>query len=278
MKLLHLRNATTLLEIGGERLLVDPMLSPAGALPSLRLTGERRANPLVALPPVAAAALAGATAAIVTHEHPDHLDRAGVEFLRSRRLPVWASGVDVPNLRRKGLDARVLADGALGMRVETVRSRHARGLLGFMLGPACGFYLAHPDEPSIYVVGDSVLTESVVEAIGRLQPDVVLVPAGGANMGFGGDVLFSLDELVEIARLAHGTVVFNHLDAIDHCAVTRAILRERMKREGLDVRVPEDGEELTFAQRERGAPPPVRPSRERPGLQKWLTERLVAGT
>jgi L-ascorbate metabolism protein UlaG (beta-lactamase superfamily) len=280
MNLLHLRSATALLTLGEHHLLVDPMLSEASTMPSFRMTGERRRNPLVALPPATKAALGRATAALVTHEHPDHLDRAGKEFLRERRLPVWTNGIDAPSLQQKGLDAHVLVDGALGMRVETVRSKHGRGVFGWVLGPVCGYYLAHPAEPSVYVVGDSILTDSVLEAIERLRPDVVVAPAGAANMGVGGDILFSVDELITLVRVAPGEVVLNHLEALDHCPTKRSELRARMSAEGFAhrVHVPEDGEELTFTRSTpTSAVAPRIANPERPGVQKWLTSRLLAG-
>ncbi|MBK7398451.1 MAG: MBL fold metallo-hydrolase [Myxococcales bacterium] len=280
MKIQVLRNATTLLSVGGHRILVDPMLSEPGALPGFKVFGGgRRPNPLVPLPATAAAALAQATAVLVTHEHPDHFDRPGLDFARRRGLTVWASPVDAPNLRRKGLDARELRDGVLGMAVEVVPSRHGRGLLGWLMGPVAGVYLAHPDEPSLYVVGDSVLTDAVLDAIDRLQPDVILAPAGAANMGLGGDILFSLDELVALARRAPGEIVFNHLEALDHCPTTRAGLAARLAAEGLleRTRIPADGEELVFETRKAPHRRPRSTAAPAGGAQKWITARF-AGT
>lgn len=282
MNIRHLRNATTILSLGEHHLLVDPMLAKPGALPGFKLFGGgRRKNPLVPLPPETESALATVTGVIITHEHPDHLDSAGLRWIKEHRLPVWASGEDAPNLARKGLSVHELRDGALGMRVEVVSSRHGQGLLGWLLGPVAGFYLAHPGEPSLYVIGDSVLTESVVEAVARLQPEVIIAPAGAANGGLGGDILFSVDELVELVKLARGKVVLNHLEALDHCPTTRRGLRERMAHEGLSDRIyiPEDGEQLDF-QRGNEASPHARPKAgagARPGLQKWVTARFAVG-
>lgn len=282
MQLQLLRSATMLLSIGQERLIIDPMLGEVGAMPGFKMVGGgRRRNPLVALPREAVQALESATGIVITHEHPDHFDPAGLRWAKERNLPVWTNGIDLPSLRKKGLDVRLLEEGALGLQVETVRSRHGRGLLGWMLGPVAGYFLAHPNEPSIYVTGDSVLTESVLEAITRLEPDVLLAPAGSANMGIGGDILFSLDELVTLAKTTRGKVVFNHLEALDHCPTTRTILKERMTREGVMERVsiPDDGETLHFerARSEARKAPTRKPDAEAPGMQKWMTAPF-AGT
>ena len=280
MKIRQLRNATMLLTLAEHRLLVDPMLSKAGAMPGFKMFGGgRRNNPLVELPAGTDTLLDEVTGVVITHEHPDHFDVPALEWARKRKLPVWANAIDAANLQRKGLDVHVLEDGALGMQVEVIPSRHGRGLLGWMMGPVAGYFLAHPGEPSVYLIGDSILTESVLDAIDRLKPEVIVAPAGAANMGLGGDILFSLDELVTLARRAPGQVVFNHVEALDHCPTTRTRLRQRMEAEGLAdrVHIPDDGGELGFEpdparQRVRVARPQLRP-----GFHKWVTAKL-AGT
>lgn len=269
-----------LVSIADHRLLVDPMLSDPGVLPGFKMFGGgRRRNPLVPLPASASDALASVTAVMLTHEHPDHFDAAALRWVKERRMPVWANAVDAGNLRRKGVDVHDLVDGALGMRVEVITSRHGSGLLGWMLGPVAGYYLSSPDEPSLYVVGDSVLTDSVTEAIERLQPDVVVMPAGAANMGLGGDILFSVDDVMMLAKLCRGHVVLNHLEALDHCPTTRRDLKARVAAERLGdrVHVPDDGEELTFERPTSAPAVPKVPSGGRPGVQKWLTAPF-AGT
>ncbi len=280
MQIQQLRNATAILSIAEHRLLVDPMLSEAGSTPGFKIFGGgRRRNPLVPLPSDTDRHLQAVTGVVVTHEHPDHFDQPALHWAKERGLPIWANHVDAANLRRKGLDVHELEEGALGMSVEVVPSRHGRGLLGWMMGPVAGYYLAHSDEPSVYLTGDSILTENVLEAVRRLQPDVVVAPAGSANMGIGGDILFSVDELVQLANEAPRDVVFNHLEALDHCATTRKGLRERMKREGLSARVhiPEDGEVLSFEREGTTQRAQTRPVHLRPGFQKWLTAK-TSGT
>ncbi len=125
-----------------------------------------------------------------------------------------------------------------------------------------------------YLVGDSLLTDTVLEVVERLQPDVIVCPAGAANMGIGGDILFSVDELVALAKVSRGQIFANHLEALDHCPTTRASLRQRLVEEGLQgrVHVPEDGESISFAS---SGPPQAKPREptkpERPGPYKWIT-------
>ena len=109
---------------------------------------------------------------------------------------------------------------------------------------------------------------------------MIVAPAGAANFGLARDILFSVDELIALTRRSAGVVVFNHLEAVDHCPTTRAGLRARLAAEGLAARthVPEDGELLAFTRPADARP--VRPgpgAARRPGVQKWLTARF-AGT
>lgn len=281
MKIHQIRNATALLTYGGHRLLLDPMLCEPGVMPGFKLWGGgRRRNPLVPLPEQALGWMEEATGALITHEHPDHLDPAALRWLKGRGLPVWASQVDAANLRRKGLDARVLGAGALeGVQSQVVPARHGRGLLGWLMGPVSGFVLAHPEEPTLYITGDAVWTPEIAQALERFAPDVVLAPAGAANWGLGPSILFTQEELVTLTRRSPGQVVFSHLEALDHCPTTREGLRRRMRAEGLHERahVPEDGECLEFGQRGGGGAAPQGWAGPAPGLQKRVTA-LWAGT
>jgi L-ascorbate metabolism protein UlaG (beta-lactamase superfamily) len=278
MKIRHLRNATLLLSIAEHQLLVDPMLSPPGAFPGFKVVGGgRRRNPLVPLPADALESIEAATGVLITHEHPDHLDTPAIQWIKARRLPVWASEIDAPNLKRKGLDARVLQNGDLGLSVEIVPARHGHGLIGWLMGPVSGFYLAHPDEPSVYITGDSVMTPPIRDAIKRLKPELIIAPAGSANFGFGRSILFPLDELLELAKLAPGNILFNHLEAIDHCPTTRESLRQRLDAEGIGERafLPADGEWLEFHRSSTAPQPLPGPAiHRRPGVQKWLTAKF----
>ncbi|MGB1014249.1 MAG: MBL fold metallo-hydrolase [Nannocystaceae bacterium] len=278
MKIKHLRNATMIVELGGEHLLVDPMLAKPGVMPGFKLFGGgRKRNPLVPLPPDTQAALSKVTGIVVTHEHPDHFDRDAVAWIRKQGLVVWANERDEASLRRKGIDVRRLEDGALGMRIEVIPSRHGRGLLGWLMGPVAGYFFAHPNEPSLYLTGDSILTPQVLDALTRLQPEVVVAPAGAANVGIGGDILFSLTELVRLIRHGQGRFVLNHLESLDHCPVTRAAVTQRMRDEGLSDRVwvPEDGEEATFTSGKEHPLVNLQTVDLRPGFQKWLTAKMA---
>ncbi|MET1080732.1 MAG: MBL fold metallo-hydrolase [Pseudomonas sp.] len=257
MHIHHLRNATVILQFGPHRVLVDPMLAPQDSLPPLRLFGARQRNPRVELPESTPAALESVTHCLITHcqkGHFDHLDRSAKRWLRERQTPVICTPHDAPYLRTRGLNAQPLPDdhaqpsAFLGGQIRTVRCTHGHGWVGRLMEHGVGYLIELPDEPSLYLAGDTVLTPTVEAFVRRHQPDVCLVPAGGARFDLGHDIIMGVEEVLAFTRLAHGQVVANHLEALSHCPVTRQALAAAAQAAGLRNRlqIPADGECLTF--------------------------------
>ncbi|MFI8744427.1 MBL fold metallo-hydrolase [Pseudomonas sp. NPDC077186] len=255
MKIQQLRNATIIVEFAQHRVLVDPMLARQGALPPLRLFGARQRNPLVELPGAARDALQSVTHCLITHcqkGHFDHLDRAGAKWLRERQIPVICTPHDAEYLAQRGLKVQPLhADheqpGAfLGGRIRTIRCTHGRGLVGRLMEHGVGYLIEMPGEPSLYLAGDTLLSEAVRACVREHRPEVSVVPAGGARFDLGGDIIMGIDEVLEFARLSGKAVVANHLEAISHCPTRRATLAAAAAGAGVALLVPQDGEVLSF--------------------------------
>lgn len=252
MQITQLRNATLVLAAAGQRLLVDPMLATAGAIPALKYaTRSRRRNPLVELPANTDSALAEVTGALITHcqkGHFDHLDRAGSRWLRERALPVWCAPGDEAFLRRRGLNAEAIgAEGVQacwGAEVQLVPCLHGRGVIGSIMAHGVGYFIRWPNEPSIYLTGDTILSAEVEDFVARNQPDIIVAPAGGARFDVGGEIIMGVEDILGLLRVAKGCVVANHLEALDHCPVSRGQLRVAAEAAGLSQRllIPDDGQ------------------------------------
>ncbi|MEM7678121.1 MAG: MBL fold metallo-hydrolase, partial [Myxococcota bacterium] len=263
--------------MGAHRLIIDPMLSSAGAMPGFKIFGGgRKNNPLVELPANTDDLLRNATGVIITHEHPDHIDQPGLDWIRKRNLPVWASRIDAPSLEKKSLSIRRLEDGVEGIQVEVVPAQHGRGVLGWLMGHVSGLYLAPNGGPSILLTSDAIWTPQLDATLRRLQPSYTVAPAGSANVGLGGDILFSVDELIELTRATSGKVIFNHLEALDHCPTTRSGLKQRLESEGLLDRciVPEDGTSVVLEPNEQPVVKPAGNPVRMPDLRKWVTAQM----
>jgi L-ascorbate metabolism protein UlaG (beta-lactamase superfamily) len=257
MKITQLRNATAIIEIGVFRILVDPMLAPKGALPPLKFLGQRDRNPLVDLPPLADSMLDSVTHCLITHcqkGHFDHLDRAGKHWLRERQVPVICTPHDAGHLRQRGLNVQPLPQNHrepqpfLGGQIRTVPCTHGKGMIGLLMEHGVGYLIEMPDEPSLYLSGDTILTPGVLEFVARHQPGISVIPAGGARFDLGHEIIMGEREVIDFARAAQGIVIANHLEALSHCPVQRSDLKQAAGLAGVGdrVHVPLDGETLDF--------------------------------
>lgn len=257
VKITQIRNATLLLEFAMQGrnigLLLDPMLALRGTLPPLKYFGaQRQRNPLVDLPDNAPTLLARVTHCLVTHCHFDHLDRTSRKFLRDASIPVICMSRDCDYLSSRGLTAQPLS-GELRQpffhgHITPIPCVHGRGLIGRLMGHGHGYFIELPDQPSIYIAGDTLLTADVRHCLSQLQPDVAILPGGGARFDFGSKILMDGADVLDACALTSGIVVTNHLEALDHCPTLRAELASCAQRAGLSqrLRIPEDGETLEF--------------------------------
>jgi len=216
-------------------MLVDPMLDDVGVRPPIEKTRNQVANPTVPLPFPAEEVVRDLDAVIVTHRHRDHLDARGEELL-PRDVPVFCQPEDEDALRELGLDARAIVDEIEweGVRITRTPARHGSGAIAELLAPVSGFVL---DE--LYLAADTVWYDAVAETIERHRPRVTIVNAGGAEFVEGGLIVMGVDDVREVAERVP-TVVAVHMEALNHCFLSRATLR----REVPGVLVPDDGETL----------------------------------
>ena len=73
--------------------------------------------------------------------------------------------------------------------------------------------------------------------------------AGAAQFTSGGPITMTAQDVVNVANSApKATVIAVHMEAINHCLLSRGALREELIGSGVasQVRVPEDGEQFTI--------------------------------
>lgn len=263
MKIHHLRNATFVIESGSNNILVDPMLSGKGQLPTFtyfRHTPER--NPIVELPENALQILDKVTLCLITHSqklgielltHTDHLDSPGKAFLKKNNIPVVCRKQDAAYMEKNGiyLESKLnywQAEKLIGGEITTIPARHGHSWMHNFMANGAGFFLQLPDEPSIYISGDTVFTDDVNRALFEFKPDIAVVAAGGASLDVGGPILMSIEEIIAFIETAPNKVVANHMEALNHCPTTRSILKQKLKEKDLLSKtfIPHDGETLNI--------------------------------
>ncbi|MER7842595.1 MBL fold metallo-hydrolase [Kitasatospora sp. NPDC096077] len=232
----HIGTATVLLEIGGLRLLTDPVFDPAPA--------EYRHDPVVLRsttgPALAADELPPVDAVLLSHdEHPDNLDATGRTLLADRPVLTTVSG------------AARLGGGALGLapwqtRTLTVDGRSLRitGTPGEHgpVGDVTGFVVEVPGEQeALYVSGDTVHIPEL-DGIGRrFTIGTALLHLGAARIeAFGGGGLITMDAAQAAALTASldaRRVVPVHYTSWEHFTEGRAETTARFQAAGLADRL-----------------------------------------
>lgn len=236
------RHATLLVRTGGATFLVDPMLADAGTRDPIPNTPNEERNPLVPLPDLTL----DPDAIVVTHTHADHLDDAAAERLEDG-LPVFCQPADVDAIAEMGFsDVRPVGSATTveGVGLTRTGGRHGHGALADELGPVSGFVFRADGEPTIHVAGDTVWCDVLAEALDVHQPDAVVLNTGGARF-VGSEPITMTAEDVRAVRAAvpDATLVAVHLEAINHCLLSRAELAAAVPA----VAVPADGELVELA-------------------------------
>ncbi|RKQ92829.1 L-ascorbate metabolism protein UlaG (beta-lactamase superfamily) [Solirubrobacter pauli] len=249
MKLTLIRHSTLRMDVAGHTLLVDPQLDPAGAREAVPNTPNPRRSPLVNLPEPAEAVVASIDAVLLTHTHQDHWDATARELI-AHDTPIFCQPADAERLHADGyIDARpVHADAKLGeLLIVRTDGHHGTGEVGEAMGSVSGFVLHAPGEPSVYVAGDTILCQEVLDAVEEHRPQLIVVNGSGARFNTSDPIVMDNDDIVELARaVPNAQIVVVHLDTVSHGTETRVDVRARLTAEGLTDRVlvPEDGAEI----------------------------------
>lgn len=248
MNIQLIRHATLWVSYGGRTVLVDPMFSDRGANPPIQNSGDDRRNPLVPLPGAVGQWLAP-DAVLVTHLHRDHWDEAAAQAL-AKTTPIFCQPGDKEAIAASGFSdvTEVQAQAAFdGIAFHRTGGQHGTGEIGLKMGPVSGFALQAEGEPTLYIAGDTIWCGDVREALDAYKPDVTIVNAGGARFLVGDAITMDADDVAALVRYAPNTrVIAVHMDTINHCGVTRNLLRARLEADHLlgHVSIPQDGDWL----------------------------------
>jgi L-ascorbate metabolism protein UlaG (beta-lactamase superfamily) len=187
------RSATIILNLGGVRLLVDPMLDDVGARPPVENTDNDRRNPLVPLPLPIEEIVRDLDAILVTHLHRDHFDDAAAAYL-PRDVPLFCQPEEEQRLRALDFDATPLVDCLTfqGLRITRTRGQHGTGEVAHALERVSGFVI-----DDVYLAGDTIWYADVEEVIARHRPRVAIVNGSGARFIDSDPLVMTTDDIRE---------------------------------------------------------------------------------
>jgi L-ascorbate metabolism protein UlaG (beta-lactamase superfamily) len=250
MRIQLVRHATLLLDYANMRLLVDPMLSDAGAMAAIQNSPQPRPNPLVALPMPVEQVLDGIHAVLVTHTHRDHWDDAAIQLV-PKDLPLFCQPEDLAKMESTHfVNAAAVHEARNWSKICITRTggHHGTGDIGKAMAPVSGYVLQNEGEPTLYIGGDTIWCREVFDAIEQFHPDVIVLNAGGARFLQGDPITMMPSDVIHVCRAApKAKIIAVHMEAINHCLVTRDELAEQADVAGVSVMIPDDGEALDFA-------------------------------
>jgi len=255
MKIQLIRHATMLVYMRGNKILVDPMFSSAGSMAPVQNSANDRRNPLVELP-IREAELLAIDALLLTHTHRDHFDDAAARLL-PKDIPVFCQPEDEEKLTGLGFTTVYpINENYLWKEIGITRTggQHGTGEIGKKMSPVSGYVLQTIGEPSLYIAGDTIWCLDVENVLEVHQPHVTVVFAGAARFTTGDPITMTAEDIRCVCHKAPETrVVAVHMEAFNHCLLTRRELRDFLEKEQLldRVSIPNDGERITIKEYEK---------------------------
>ena len=190
LRVTWLGHSTTLIEIGGVRVLTDPVWGPRAS--PFALAGPKRFQPV----PVALRAMPPVHVVIISHDHYDHLDyptiralaKSDVPFVTSLGVGAHLEGWGIPPHRITELDwweSYDLPTG--GVRVTAAPSQHFSGRTPKARNPTLwSSFSVRSERHCVFFSGDTGLTTEYQDIRERLGPfDLAMLEVGAWNAAWG---------------------------------------------------------------------------------------------
>jgi len=209
LRVTWLGHSTTLLEIDGQRVLVDPTWGPRAS--PFPFAGPERFYP----PPLPLAELPSVDVVLISHDHYDHLDMFTVRALAARdarfvvplgigaHLETWG----VAPSRITELDWwGSIQIGGLTLTATPARHFSGRGITGQDRTLWAGWSIRGPQH-RVYYSGDTALDDAMVEIGNRLGPfDLTMIEIGEYD-ALWADVHLGPEQAVRAHQLVRGDVM-----------------------------------------------------------------------
>ena len=236
VRITHIGGPTTLIEVGGWRLLTDPTFDAPGRKYHF---GWGSASRKVAGPAVAVGDLPPIDAVLLSHDHhADNLDDAGRALLPSVPTVVTTvSGAARLGGGARGLGfwdtTRLEEAGRPAIEITATPCRHGPPASRLIVGDVIGFALGWEGQEHgvLWISGDTVLYEGVRQVADRLQVGTALLHLGGVRFTVTGPVRYSMTarKAVELCRLVRPhTAIPVHYEGWTHFRQKKAVIEREL--------------------------------------------------
>jgi L-ascorbate metabolism protein UlaG (beta-lactamase superfamily) len=179
-----LGGSTTVVDIAGRRIVMDPTFDPPGVHAYLTKTAG---------PAASADALGSVDAILISHDqHPDNLDDDGRRLALAAPLvlthPGAAGRLGPPAVGLQPWQSYDLPDGSGPLAVQAVPAVHGpadgqRDASGHINCEVSGFVLSGPGLPTVYLSGDNASIRAVKDVADRVGDiDIAVLFAGAASV------------------------------------------------------------------------------------------------
>ena len=245
VRITHIGGPTVLIEAAGRRLLTDPTFDAPGRRYSFGWGSWSRK---LQGPAIAPEDLGPIDAILLTHDHHgDNLDDAGRALLPAASAVITTTA----GARRLGGRARglrpwesTILDGGSDPAIEVIATpcRHGPPLSRPIVGDVIGFALRWDGQEHgvLWISGDTVLYDGVLEVAERLTVDIALLHVGAVRFGITGPVRYTMNarEAIELCtRVRPRVAIPVHYEGWRHFSEGRSELERAFESSPRDVSV-----------------------------------------
>lgn len=111
-----------------------------------------------------------------------------------------------------------------------------------------GYVLDHPQEKTLYLVGDSIYDPIIQEQIEEHNPGVLVINACDARVSRG-RLIMNGDDVLKLAKAnPEKKIVVSHMDGVSYAYLSSEQLRSSLKEDRLEqVLIPDDGQTVMLS-------------------------------
>ncbi|MBQ9064538.1 MAG: MBL fold metallo-hydrolase [Blautia sp.] len=258
MKITFLRHCTMTVEYGNIKFLIDPVFGAKGSKEPLKGKADTPMlrNPLTDLPLSPDEIVSGMSAMILSHNHPDHIDKEAADKI-PKNIPIFVQNLqDKDTMRNFGFKKTFTVNMTPWTKYQDIQVIKAPGKHGDAsmtrvlneMNNSGGFVLKKAGEKTIYFAGDTIWYMGVEDTLTRHRPDLIVANVGGAYLN-DMRLIMDLPDLKAMHEfLPSATIIAVHLEAFNNCPITRQDVYSFASANGFadKVIIPADGDVMVF--------------------------------